>query len=126
MYQTVYRCTTCKAKCQKQSENPTRTPSHIVLVEANKYTRKSAKDELDEKIKVWGNAAPPMNLSRPRYGIDLVALEQANIAMTGSILVEEDRELLGLEIPVKAATVTYTEPVAEDTDKSSDSSSEDF
>ena len=100
-------------------ENPSKTPSRTVLVEANKFTRKSAKNELDEKIKVWGNAAPLVNLSRPLYAIDVIALEQAIIVTSGSILLKEDRESSGLNIPRENEHFEVTSD--EDAESTSDS-----
>jgi hypothetical protein len=99
MYHTVHRCTDCKKKCPKNVERITTSPTRCVLTEANKFTRKIARNSLDEKLRVWGNAAPPMHLSRPRYVIDLVALEQAKVVMNGSLMLEEDREPVGLKLP---------------------------
>lgn len=88
-------------------------------MEANKFTRKSAKNELDEKIKVWGNAAPLVNLSRPLYAIDVIALEQAIIVTSGSILLKEDRESSGLNIPRENEHFEVTSD--EDAESTSDS-----
>lgn len=97
MYHSKHRCTDCKKECPKIIEQITKSPSRCVLVEANKFTRKIATDKLDEKVRVWGNAVPPLHLSRPRYAIDLVALERAKMIMNGSVLLEEDREPIGLK-----------------------------
>lgn len=67
------------------------------MVEANQFTRKAANNELDEKVKVWGNAAPPLHFSRPRYAIDLVAVEQAKFLKNGSFFLKQDRAPVALK-----------------------------
>lgn len=92
MYQTVHRCRSCKSKCPQVVENALRTSSRCVLVEANHFTRKAAGSELEEKVKVWGNAAPPLRFRRPMYPIDLIALEHAKFLKNGSMFLKEVRK----------------------------------
>ena len=93
-----YRCPTCKTKCQKVVENKMRTSSFCVLVEANKFTRKAARSDLDEKIRAWGNAAPPAHFSSSRYAINLVTLEKVKFLKKGSFNLTKDQERFPLEI----------------------------
>lgn len=97
MSEFVARCPCCKSRCPEVYEDPTKTPSRCVLVEANQFTRKAAKNELDEKVKAWSQAAPPMNLSSPRFAINLVALEEAKVLVNGSVVLREEREHVPLD-----------------------------
>jgi hypothetical protein len=48
-----------------------KTESRCVLSEANEKTKKVSKDEIDEKIKIWSNAQPPMKLTMPLFPFSL-------------------------------------------------------
>lgn len=98
MNEFVARCPACKSKCPEVLENIMRTPTRLVMVEANKSTRKATTNELSEKIQVWGNAAPPGHLLSSRYAINLVTLEKAKILMKGTLVLTEDREYIPLKI----------------------------
>jgi hypothetical protein len=69
-----------------------------VLVEANKFTRNSAKNEHDEKVRAWANATPPTYITGSRYDNDVMALEHAKFLMNGSLVLRNDREY----VPLKA------------------------
>lgn len=94
---SIARCPNCKSKCQKIVENSLRTPSRCVLTEANKYTRKAAKDELDEKVRVWGNAAPPMNLDAPVDETDFDTMMKYKFVKNGSFYLTEELEYINIK-----------------------------
>lgn len=116
----VHRCPTCKTKCPKIVEDKMRTPSNCVLVEANKFTRKAARSDLDEKIRVWGNAIPPAHLLGSRYTISLFSLEKAKFLKKGSFNLTEEQETISLKIPDDEANKSSDE------DTSSETSSDDY
>lgn len=93
----VNRCPKCSLRCPELLEDVTRTPSFTILVEANQFTRKAAKDEYQEKVLAWANAAPPMNLSRPANAISPCARDQATCLMNGSLILNEKREFKSLD-----------------------------
>jgi hypothetical protein len=88
----VYRCRDCKSKCHKVVEDVNRTASRCVLVEANKFTRKSAKNEKEAMLRAWANAALPARMTRSRHGINVYALEKATCLMNGTLSLAHDRE----------------------------------
>lgn len=71
MFSYVNRCPNCKSKCPKVMESAVKTPSRCVLSVSSRETKEMSNDELDEKIRIWSNAQPPMNLSMPRYPFSL-------------------------------------------------------
>lgn len=91
------RCSMCKSRCHEAAEDIIKNPSCHVLVEANKFTRKLSKNEVDEKIRAWGNAAPPLHLTPPRYAINLVALEEAKILTKGAVVLTEDLDPIPIQ-----------------------------
>lgn len=94
----VARCPNCKSRCPEVVENLTKTPSRCVLVEVNKFTRKSVKNELDEKIKAWGNALPPHNLTSPPADIDFKTYKMVKFLQNGAFYLHEDREYIPIRI----------------------------
>lgn len=107
--QKIPRCPTCKGRCQDTDEDALKSQSRCVLVEANKFTRESTKNELAEKVKAWGNAAPPQGLSSSRYTINLIALEEAKALMNGSIVLEEEREFASITALSEEETIDVSD-----------------
>lgn len=83
-----------------------RTLSRCVMTEANKYTRKSAVDDLDEKVKIWGNAAPLMNLDKPANETSLETLMKFKFLMNGGFHLKEDLEYFPLQTREEDQTAT--------------------
>lgn len=105
----VSRCPNCKSRCPETVEDVTDSPSQCILVEANQFTRRAARSELDEKVQAWANAAPPMNLSRPRFAINLVALEEAKVLVNGAVVLREEREHVPLESQEEKETIDISD-----------------
>lgn len=76
MFSYVNRCPNCKSKCHSVEESAVKTPSRCVLSETSGRTREMSCDEFDEKIRIWSNAQPPLNLSMPRYPFSLSLQEK--------------------------------------------------
>lgn len=105
----VNRCPHCKSRCHEIVEDVTKSSSQCILVEANQFTRKAARSELDEKVQAWANAAPPMNLSSPRFAINLVALEEAKVLVNGVVVLREEREHIPLESQEENETIDISD-----------------
>lgn len=85
----VNRCPKCSSRCPELLEDDTLT----ILVEANQFTRTATKNEYEEKVLAWANAAPPMNLSGPANAISAYARDQAICLMNGALILNEKRKI---------------------------------
>lgn len=101
----VFRCPTCKTKCPRTVEDKTRTPSYCVLVESNKFTRKAPKNDLDSKIRAWGNSSAPAHFSSSSYAISLETLEKIKFLKRGALNQGEDQETVSLKIREDDGTI---------------------
>lgn len=90
------RCKKCNARCGEVVEDVYRTPSRCILIEANKFTRHAAKDDVDEKLRAWANAAPPASFSGETEMEEEMILEMAKILVKGTLYLDEDREVKSL------------------------------
>lgn len=72
-YELNSRCPNCDCKCKTVTEELTTSRSRILLVEPNKANRNGS-TEVEQKLLVWANSAPPLRISTNCTTIDPVIL----------------------------------------------------
>lgn len=93
----VHQCPNCKSKCQP-TEQQASVELNCTFSEANEKTKKISNDRIDERMRVWCNAAPPSKLTMPLYPFSLdlqekiinVRKENDVNGMHKSFIVEKD------------------------------------
>jgi len=111
MFKAVPRCSCCKAKCPTHFENINRTPSRTVMFEGNLQSRSKAKDETREKMQVWRNAAPPMNLHTTPSPINTAVYGKYQMLMKSTADAAEDEDDSTLILPEHVEATASVESV---------------
>lgn len=122
------RLTNCCGSCGHKFviEDVTRTPSKIILFEANKETKAMANSELEMKARVWAAASPPIANEESMYPLDLIMIEKANALRNGKLVLKEDFNIQSFDDDEdeKGGEDVFTNDDDDDDDKASNYTTE--